>query len=223
MARQLPLDLERYDRFSRDSFAVNAALQGVLDILTTPHAWISPHLILQGASGSGKTHLCHIYAAQAGAHLLNPKDTQHLDLAGLSGNYVVDDADQACEEALFHLSNYVEKSGHHLVMTTKVQPITWQTTLPDLGSRLRAMRLIVLPEPDEALLVVVLKKLFAERFIHPSDDTLAYLSARAERSVPAAQKIVTDLEHYANGRAFNKALIRDFLEQSETLFDDGDI
>ncbi|EGF90372.1 bacterial dnaA family protein [Asticcacaulis biprosthecium C19] len=223
MARQLPLDLELPDRFSRDSFATNAALQAVLDVLLVPQAWISPHLILQGPSGTGKSHLAHIFAAETGAHLLTADDTYQLDLAALTGSYVVDDAETASEEALFHLSNYVQKSGQHLVLTTKIQPIIWQTALPDLGSRLRAMRLMVLPEPDEDLLAAVLKKLFAQRFIQPSDDTLAYLSTRVERSVPAAQKIVTELEHHANGRAFNKTLIRDFLEQSETLFDDPDV
>ncbi|ESQ92469.1 hypothetical protein ABAC460_02955 [Asticcacaulis sp. AC460] len=223
MIRQLPLDLERPDRFSRDSFATNAALQDVLDVLLNPQDWISPHLILHGPAGTGKTHLAHVFAAETGARLLAPDDTRQLDLATLGGSYVVDDAEIASEEALFHLSNHVQKTGQQLVLTTKKQPIVWQTALPDLTSRLRAMRLIVLPEPDEELLAAVLKRLFAQRFIQPSDDTLAYLSARIERSVPSAQKIVTELEHHANGRAFNKTLIRDFLEQSETLFDDDDL
>lgn len=220
MSRQIPLDLETPDRFSHDSLVVNPELQAVLDILTHPQAWISPHVILFGATGTGKTHLAHIFADATGARFLTATD--ELDLADLNGSYVVDDADQADEEALFHLSNHVQKAGQYLVLTTKTQPITWQTAVPDLTSRLRAMRLLLLPEPDDALLTGVLRKLFAQRAISPTDDTLDYLARRIERSVPAAQKIVTELEYYANGRAFNKALIRDFLEQTETLFDDPD-
>lgn len=223
MAHQIPLDLELPDRFSRDNFAVNSALKDVLDLLASPQTWISPHLILHGAAGTGKTHLAHIFAEETGAHFLTAEATHSLDLASLNGSYAVDDAENAAEEALFHLSNHVQKSGQQLVLTTEIQPISWQTALPDLGSRLRAMRLIVLPEPDEELLADVLKKLFAQRLIQPSDDTLAYLSARIERSVPAAQKIVTELEQHANGRAFNKTLVRNFLEQNETLFDDDDL
>ncbi|MBW8880126.1 MAG: chromosomal replication initiator DnaA, partial [Asticcacaulis sp.] len=183
--------------------------------------WLSPHLILQGPPDSGKTHLAHLIAAATGSQYLAPAQTA--DLTDLAGAYVVDDADLASEEALFHLSNHASTSGQPLVLTTKIRPVAWQTQVPDLASRLRAMRLIVLPEPDDALLVGVLKNLFARRTISPSDDTLAYLAARMDRSIPAAQKIVTELEYYANGRAFNKALVRDFLEQSETLFDDPEV
>ena len=220
MGTQLPLDLETSDRFSRERLVVQPALSDVLEVLLKPESWLGAHVILQGAEGTGKTHLAHVFSASIRAHFLTSQETFGLDLGSLGGSYVVDDAETANEEALFHLSNHVQRSNQFLVLTTKKQPITWETMLPDLASRLRAMRLVVLPEPDDQLLVGVLRKLFTERAISPSEDTLDYLARRIERSVPAAQKIVTELEYYANGRAFNKALVRDFLEQTETLFDD---
>lgn len=214
--QQLPLDLETPDRFSRDRFVANAELQGVLDILRRPDSWLAPQLVLSGPAGSGKTHLGHIFAETTGARFLTAAQTHGLAIGEADG-YVVDDAEEASEETLFHLFNKVQNSAQNLVLLTRIQPLQWQVTLPDWQSRLRAMRLISLPEPDDELLSAILSKLFAQRAISPSPDALAYIASRMDRSVSALQKIVTDLEHYANGRPFNRALARDFFEQSDRL------
>lgn len=218
MSVQLPLDLEAPDVFSRDNFVVNPALQAVLDVLLMPDTWLGHHLLILGPKSSGKTHLGHIFTATHGARFLKADETYDLDTADLPNlPFVVDDADRASDEALFHLSNHVQKSGQQLVLLTEKHHLLWELKIPDLASRLRAMRLLTLSEPDDALLSAILKKLFAQRFIEPTADTLDYIARRMQRSVGAAQKIVTDLEHYANGRAFNRALARDFFDESGRL------
>ncbi len=219
MPQQLPLDLETPDRFSRDRLVVTPALQQVLDVLLAPQDWLSSGLVLMGPKGSGKTHLGHVFAETHTAAFL---DAESLVLSPAPA-IVVDNADTADQETLFHLINAVQSSGRHLLLLTSVHPRAWTVTVPDLASRLNAMRLLALPEPDEALLSAILKKLFAQRAISPPDDMLAYIADRMERSVGAAQKIVTELEYYANGRAFTRHLARNFFEQSETLFDGLDL
>jgi len=220
MSIQLPLDLEQPTPYGRDSFVATPALQPVLATLLAPETWLSPHLILSGPDGSGKTHLGHIFAEAHGARFIPAAET--FGMTNFSGSVVVDDAENASEEALFHLSNRTQSSGQHLVLLTKMHPQVWRPNLPDLASRLRAMRLVNVPEPDDVLLLEILKKLFSQRFISPSDDALDYLARRMERSVAAAQKIVTELEQSANGRPFNRALVRDVFEASGQLFDDGE-
>lgn len=221
MSHQFPLDLKIADRFSRDRFVSDAGLNSVLDVLLRPETWIAPHLVLLGPKGSGKTHLGHIFAAETGARFVTAAEVPEIELDGRG--YVIDDADQASEEALFHLYNSVQISGQPLVLLTEIQPLQWQVSLADLRSRLGAMRVLSLPEPDDALLSAILNKLFAERAISPSPDAVAYIAGRMERNVAAAQKIVTELMHYANGRAFNRGLARDFFEDGDSLpFDDGD-
>ena len=218
MSQQIPLDLETKDRFSRDQFVTNADLRDMLDVLLRPSAWLAPHITLFGPDGSGKTHLGHIFADARDARFLNATETYGLDVANLApGSFVIDDAENASEELLFHLFNKVQSSGQYLVLLTNTQPIQWRVSLPDWQSRLRAIRLLSLPEPDDDLLSAILSKLFAQRAISPSPDAIAYIANRMDRSVSAAQKIVTELEHYANGRAFNRALARDFFEHSEQL------
>lgn len=190
----------------------------MLSVLLQPDTWLAPQLVLHGAAGSGKTHLGHIFADAKGALFLEAAETHGLDVADLPAmSLVVDDAEQASQEVLFHLFNKVQGTAQYLVLLTNIQPIQWQVDLADWQSRLRAMRLINLPEPDDALLSAILSKLFAQRLISPSPDAVAYIANRMDRSVSAAQKIVTELEHYANGRAFNRALARDFFEQSDQL------
>lgn len=220
MSVQLPLDLEAADRFSRERLIVTPALRDAVSVLEYPDVWLSPHLMLMGVEGTGKTHLAHIFADQTGAHFLTAQATHNLDLGALEPRaYVVDDAESASEEALFHLHNHAHKLGHPLLLTTRAQPLSWRISLPDLASRLHAMRLIVLPEPDEELLAGILHKLFTARAISPSVDMIDYLVRRMDRTVTAAQKTVTQLEQYANGRPFNRALARTFVESGQsTLF-----
>jgi len=222
MSLQLPLDLESGDRYTRDRFIVTTELAAIIGVLQHPDQWLSPHLILLGPPGSGKTHLGHIFAAQTHGRFLTAEETHHLDFATLEPvSYVVDDADRASEDALFHLFNHVQKTGKPLVLLTENQPIAWNVQLPDLSSRLGAMRIITLPEPDEDLLVAILNKLFAQRAISPSPDFIDYIVRRMDRSVSAAQKIVTELEHYANGRAFNRALAKSWFDHETDLFEDA--
>ena len=215
MSHQLPLDLKTADRFSRERFVADAALSDVLDVLLTPQAWVAPHLVVLGPPGSGKTHLGHIFAAETGARFLPAEETNQT--VDGDGSLVVDDAERASQETLFHLYNRVQSSGQNLVLLTEIQPLQWRVTVPDLQSRLASMRVLTLPEPDDDLLAAILNKLFAERAISPSPDAVAYIAGRMDRSVAAAQKIVTELEHYANGRAFSRALARNFFEDSVDL------
>lgn len=223
MSHQLPLDLKAPDRFSRDRMVTDAALSAVLDVLLAPATWLSPHLILLGPTGSGKTHLGHVFADETGARFLDAADTFDFDAAGADSPIVVDDAETASEETLFHLYNHLQSIAQPLVLLTKKHPREWRVSLPDLASRLTAMRLVAVPPPGEDLLEAILNKLFAERAISPSPDAVAFIASRMDRSVSAAQKIVTELEQYANGRAFNRGLVRAFFDDSMRIpFGDED-
>ncbi len=213
MTRQLPLDLDTPDRWSRDNFVADAALAAVLDIVLKPQDWIAPHLVLLGDQGSGKTHIGHMFAAETGGVFLSAADTLTLDVGALEDRaYIVDDAEAASQPVLFHLCNHALATSHPLLLLTQTQPRAWTIEVPDLASRLYAMRVVTVPEPDEDLLRDILQRLFARRAISPSPDAVDYVMLRIDRSVGAVQKIVTELEYYAGGRAFNRALARDYFE-----------
>lgn len=224
MSHQLPLELISPQTYRPEDLIVTAANEALYDLLKAPK-WLHPHLWLASSEGSGKTHLGHVFKDLSSASFLSSAETHGLIGADFpDADVVIDDADTANEEVLFHLINRSLASQKRLLLLSRKHPVDVQPALPDLSSRLKAMRVIDMPEPDEAMLRALLVRLFARRAISPSAEFIEFLSRRMERSIPAAQKIVTDIDHYANGRPFNRTLARDFLDQAENLswLNDGD-
>ena len=217
MTRQLRLELKRSIPFRRKDFVVSPGNAEAMAALEGWRQWHAGGLALVGPEGSGKTHLARIWAREAGAAVICGKTLAKLDLATLEGRPVLfEDADRAgADEALFHLINMAGAEGGALLLTARARPAEWTTALPDLRSRLNALRVAELPAPDDIILEGVLRKLFRERNIEPGDDLIAYLMRRIERSGPAARAIVERLDEAAaegEQRAVSRALARQFLE-----------
>ena len=179
-----------------------------------------------GPEGSqGKTHLAMMWAERTGAVAL---PLQQRDLSSLSGRPVlVEDADQADADTLFHLIN-MAGAGGGLLLTARTHPRTWPAALPDLRSRLNALPTAEIGVPDDAVLEGVLRKFFRERNIKPAEDVYPYLMRRIERSVKMAREVVRRLDETADAehREITRALPRQILEAAGRrppgLFDSGD-
>lgn len=212
MARQLRLTLKRRVAQRREDYVVgpsNAAAVAVLD------AWPNWHggcLALVGPEGVGKSHLAEAWAAGAGAVRLDREDP---DVAAAVGRpALIEDVDRGVsEEALFHLINMAGREGGGLLLTSRTPPAGWPAALPDLRSRLNAMPVALVEEPDDLVLEAVLKRLFAERSIRPSDDIYPYLLRRMPRSATHAREIVRRLDEAADERQrpVSRALAREVL------------
>lgn len=115
---------------------------------------------------------------------------------------LIEDVDRAAipDSLLFHLINAVRQHGTFLMMTARMWPSTWNVSLPDLASRLKAATVVEIGEPDDALLAQVIVKLFADRQIAIDEKLVAYLVTRMERSLNAAQQIVQRLDRLALSR-----------------------
>lgn len=216
--RQLTIPLASPPVHTRAAFVespVNAAAMAVLDRWP---AWPNGALALIGPEGSGKTHLAAIWAERSGAGRFAPGD----DLAALAGKPVlVEDADLAGDEALFHLINRAAADGG-LLLTARARPTAWQTALPDLRSRLNALTVAEIGEPDDALMIAVLEALFREKLRKPPPELYDYLLKRMPRSVAAARETVRRLDLAAGeqGRLLNRALAREVLDETADLFED---
>lgn len=221
MSRQLRLKLERREGFRAQDFIASGANAVALAALAAWPHWHGGCLALVGPAGSGKSHLAHTWAARVGAQVLTAAAA--VDLRALEGGPVVlEDADRgAHDEDLFHLINMAAVEGGGLLLTARTPPSVWPAALPDLRSRLNAMRVAELAEPDDAILGAVFEKFFRERNIKPADDLIPYLLNRIERSVPRALEIVTRLDEAsdADGRAVSKALARQILDSEAPSLD----
>jgi chromosomal replication initiation ATPase DnaA len=180
--------------------------------------WHGGCLALIAPEGAGKTHLGREWAARAKAVVLSAKRP---DVASAVGHPVLlDDADEADPETLFHLIN-MAGAGGGLLLTARTPPASWPTNLPDLRSRLNALPVALVGEPDDVVLEGVLRKFFRERNIRPTDDVYPYLMWRIERSVRVAREIVARLDEAADAeqREITRALARQILESDSRTLD----
>ena len=67
----------------------------------------------------------------------------------------------------------------------------------DLASRLRALPVVALTAPDDALFRAVLVKLFADRQLAVDESLVSFLTTRIERSFAAARAAVARLDREA--------------------------
>lgn len=214
LARQLRLKLSRSPSFAREDFISSPSNQEALWALDSWPGWHGRCLALVGPEGSGKTHLALAWARHVGAVQLDPPITD----IGLeaAGPVLVENAETASSEILFHLIN-MAGAGGGLLLTSRLHPRAWPVELPDLRSRLNALQVAEIGPPDDELLKALLEKFFRERNIRPTDDVYPYLLHRIERSVRVARAIVEKLDERADAenRDITRALARNILESDE--------
>ena len=219
MATQLGFDLPVRAALGREDFFVSPANAMAVALLEGWQGWPGRKLLLIGPAGAGKTHLAHGWAAQSRARILPAAGLEQADIPALAqGHVVVEDIDQiagqqGAEQALFHLHNLVIAEGHSLLLTSACAPQHLGLSLPDLQSRVQGCQSASLGAPDDRLLGAVLMKLFADRQLVPTPDTLPYLVRWMTRSFDSARQIVAemDAQALAQGRPLNRALAREVL------------
>ncbi|MEE2524791.1 hypothetical protein V0U79_00300 [Hyphobacterium sp. HN65] len=203
MGEQLALGLPPREDYSAASFIAGAANASARSALAGWKAWPGRVLVLYGAPGTGKTHMAHLWAEETGA-ILVPGEHLAVMLERLPDGrpVIVEDADaRADRTALFHLMNRaLNEALPALLLTGREAPSRWDTDIPDLKSRLLAVSTAELEEPDDVLLVRLLKKLFADRQSPLVDGLIEYLLPRMERSVEGARRLVEALDREALAR-----------------------
>lgn len=220
-ADQLPLDLPRAPGLSRADWVEGAANAEAGRRLDDWRRWPGGALALIGPAGVGKSHRAGVWAQEAGAARLSAA-TPSRDFPSTGAPVWVDDADGAADdETLFHLLNRAAHGDGALLLTARTAPADWTAALPDLRSRLNALAVVELTEPDEALLTALLSKFFRERFAKPTPELLRYLVYRMPHSAEAAREVVERLMD-AGGR-LGISLARQLLgDEQAPLFDDDD-
>lgn len=222
---QLALGFAHPESFSRDDFVRSPGNAAALDTIDRYPDWPAPALALVGPQGSGKSHLGAIWAARAGARVLaaSALDEPTLPDALSTGALLVEDVTPTVDDvALFHLLNLAREQSAYLLLTATSAPAGWSLPLADLHSRLRALPVVTLAPPDDALLRAVLVKLFADRQLQPDEGLLVYLERRIERSLAAARGVVEALDREAlrRKRPVTRALAVEMFGRREDNLED---
>ena len=176
--------------------------------------WPHPALVFWGPQGSGKTHLAHVW--QARSHALF---TTASALPAESQNVILDFSNRLPktpqeEIDLLHFMNSCYQNNNWLLLLSREAPTRWNIQLPDLRSRLNAIPLARIDEPDDALLSFVLAKHFSDRQLPVRDEIINYLVKRIDRSFQAVTDIVDCIDRLQlqTKRPFGLSLARDCLK-----------
>jgi chromosomal replication initiation ATPase DnaA len=208
--RQLALSLDHAESYGREDFLSGPCNESALGLIDAWPDWPAHAVALIGPEGSGKTHLATIWAAAAGARVVSGHalDETGLRPALATGALVVEDAAAADERALFHLINLARGEDAYLLFTARIAPSGWPVTIADVASRLRALPVVTLQAPDDAMLRAVIVKLAADRQLSFDESVVSYLSTHIERSFAAARAAVIALDNEAlrRGRPPSRAL-----------------
>jgi chromosomal replication initiation ATPase DnaA len=224
--RQLALALDHAESYARDDFLSGPCNAGPLDLIERWPDWPASAIALVGPEGSGKTHLATIWAAASGARVISARALNEAKLpsALATGALVVEDgAATEDERALFHLINLAREEKASLLFTARTPPSIWPIAIPDVVSRLRALPVVTLQAPDDAMLRAVIVKLANDRQLALDESIVRYLSTHIERSYAAARAAVIALDNEAlrQGRPPTRALaaelFRDQIQSDKSL------
>ena len=196
MSPQLALPIEPVSRMTRDDFVVAPVNARALAFLDAWPNWPAPAAALWGPAASGKTHLAHIWAASAGALIIEGKDLRAVP----GGPAVVEDCDSIAAQGNEAFLFAMLESGTPLLLTGHRDPRDWPSTLPDMGSRFRALLAFGLGAAGEGLLLTLAVKLFADRQLTVPEAVITGLVRQLERSPSALRNFIARVDGEALSR-----------------------
>jgi chromosomal replication initiation ATPase DnaA len=220
---QLALVLDHTEHYGREDFLEGPSNAAALHLIERWPDWPARAVALTGPEGAGKSHLAAIWAAHSGARTVTAASLTEADLPALvgSGALVVEDLapNHFDERVLFHLLNLARQLEADLLLTARTAPAGWSLAIRDLASRLRALPVVELAPPDDALLRSLIVKLAADRQLPVDAGLVNYVATRIERSFAAARRAVITLDHEAlrQQRPVTRALAVELFRDADQL------
>ncbi len=196
---QLILDLAQRPALGAEDFLVSKSNQAAAEVIDRWPDWPHASVMVVAPARAGKTHLANVWRLKSGAARLQANALREADAASVSGALLVEDlhAGIADERVLFHLLNLVREHKLSMLLTSRIAPGELSVRLPDLRSRLRALPLVAIAAPDEALLKGVLVKHFSDRQLAVEPHVVSHIALHMEQSMAAAANVVAEIDRMA--------------------------
>jgi hypothetical protein len=137
--------------------------------------WPVRTAVLTGPRGSGRSLMGRLFTRETGGR-------------------VIDGHDSVSEEEIFHAWNAAQTSRKPLLIIANAPPADWHVALPDLASRLRAVPVLTIGDPDDCLARDLIDALFAQRGVALAPGVASYIVPRMERSYAMIHRIVAALD-----------------------------
>jgi len=211
---QLVLDLAHRPALQAEDFLVSPSNQAAADFVDRWPDWPMASAVVVAPAGAGKTHLANVWRLRSGAARLEAQRICDADVAWV-GALLIEDlhAGIGDERVLFHLLNLARERRMSMLLTSRAPPGELCAFLPDLRSRLRALPVVAIAPPDEALLRAVLVKHFADRQLAVEPHVISYIALHMEQSMEAAARVVAQVDALAlaSHRRITRALAAEAL------------
>ncbi|MDO9368412.1 MAG: DnaA/Hda family protein [Sphingopyxis sp.] len=156
--------------------------------------WPVRTAVLVGPRGSGRSLIGRLFARETGGR-------------------VIDGHESVSEEEIFHAWNAAQASGSPLLIIADAPPTEWNVALPDLRSRLAAVPVLTIGDPDDCLARDLIEALFAQRGMVLAPEVSSYIVPRMERSYAMIHRVVAALDTASleKGRGVSVRLTRETL------------
>lgn len=180
--------------YNADDFVVTSCNQNAHDFLLNAQIPYAPFYLLQGAQGSGKSHLARLWQHKNNALFVdfNTKQSPY-DILSPSSFFVADpiifNSNPALEEKIFHFYNAAKELNARMLLVLEKPLSSSIFGLKDLESRLKASPLLSILSPDDDIIKFLIIKQLSDRQIALDTTLLEFLMKRIERSF----KIIPDL------------------------------
>ena len=172
----LPLDWPQSQGESR--LIVSTANRDAFDHFRKWSMWPVKATLLTGPRRSGRSLLARNFVERVGGRL-------------------VDRAESADEEELFHAWNAAQESGRPLVLIVDQGPPDWEIALPDLRTRIAVTPIARIAEPDDQLFQALIELNFADRGLHIPREALRFMTERLHRDYVTVERAVEAIDRLA--------------------------
>ena len=155
--------------------------------------WPVKHLNLYGPKGSGKTHLASLWARKENAVWL---PCPHESFISPQGKYILDLTHFSVNQK--ELRTFLEEVHYRSAQCLWLShvPLHFHETEPALKSRLSTFLCVKIQEPDDSLLLDVMKKAFKDVGLIACPSVLEFLIKRMERSFAAIKTTTETIYRY---------------------------
>lgn len=203
---QLPLPMGWSRRGGPEALLIHGANAAAIDFLRKRDVWPSHCTVLVGPPKSGRTMIGRLFEREADA-------------------IVVDNADHADEERLFHLWNESRDSARPLLLIAAEAPAAWRIGLADLRTRLATAAIARIGPPDETIAAALVAhglELAGSAF---APDVAEFVARRTPRCYEDIDALVARLNalSVSSGQKLSVALARQAVCNNSAIDDAMDL
>ena len=145
--------------------------------ITTNIIWPQNRLLIIGESGAGKTHLTKIWQQRNSAKYIGYPSNFHS--YSNKNCFILENIERFSELDILKVINIAAENNHKLLLTCAHYNHFW---LQDLRSRLNSTYKVLIKNPDEHLVKVLISKMLNDKQMKIDKEILEYVAIRIKRS-----------------------------------------